>query len=166
MIDDVRRSVLLKAEEVGELRSQTLGDNRRVLVSAAAALRTCFEAGGRLLAFGNGGSATDAMDAVADFRGGRSGTAWASRSAIDLTEDSAILTAIANDIGVAEIFQRQVIAYGRGGDAALALSTSGNSENIIAGAGGGAAARDGHDRDGRLRRRQGRRRSGSPTTSS
>ena len=50
---------------------------------------------------------------------------------IDLTQDSWILTAIANDVGVAQIFQRQVIAYGRAGDAFVVLSTSGNSENLI-----------------------------------
>jgi D-sedoheptulose 7-phosphate isomerase len=65
------------------------------------------------------------MDAVADFRADE-------RRAIDLTEDSAILTAIANDIGTEAIFARQVIAYGRRGDALLALSTSGNSTNVIA----------------------------------
>jgi D-sedoheptulose 7-phosphate isomerase len=69
------------------------------------------------------------MDAVADFRTtSRSGAA---RAAIDLTEDSAILTAIANDIGTDAIFSRQVIAHGAAGDVLLALSTSGNSRNII-----------------------------------
>ena len=57
---------------------------------------------------------------------------WPARRAIDLTEDPSILTAIANDVGVAEIFQRQVIAYGRDGDMLAVLSTSGNSENLIA----------------------------------
>jgi D-sedoheptulose 7-phosphate isomerase len=88
-----------------------------------------------VLALGNGGSATDAMDAVADLREpprmpGR--PPWPARRALDLTEDSAILTAIANDIGTEAIFARQVIAYGGPGDALLALSTSGNSTNIIA----------------------------------
>jgi D-sedoheptulose 7-phosphate isomerase len=64
------------------------------------------------------------MDVVADFRAG-------GRPAIDLTEDPGILTAIANDIGVDAIFSRQVIAYGAGGDTLLALSTSGNSRNVI-----------------------------------
>ncbi len=129
VVDDVRRSILLKAEEVGALREQTLTENRDTLLAAAAELRARFEGGAKLLAFGNGGSATDAMDAVADFRAAPQG--WPARRAIDLTEDASILTAIANDIGVEEIFQRQVIAYGREGDAALALSTSGNSVNII-----------------------------------
>src|SRR6201999_2327398 len=56
---------------------------------------------------------------------------WPARAAIDLTEDSAILTAIANDIGVEAIFARQIIAYGQPGDVVLTLSTSGNSENVI-----------------------------------
>jgi D-sedoheptulose 7-phosphate isomerase len=78
-----------------------------------------------LLALGNGGSATDAMDVVADFRA-------VGRAALDLTEDPGILTAIANDIGPEAIFARQVIAYGHAGDALLALTTSGNSANVIA----------------------------------
>jgi D-sedoheptulose 7-phosphate isomerase len=125
VVDDVRRSVLLKSAEIGALRAQTLGENRATLGEAAAALRLVFERGGKLLALGNGGSATDAMDAVADFRS-------AGRPAIDLTEDAAILTAIANDIGTDAIFSRQVIAYGAAGDALLALSTSGGSTNVIA----------------------------------
>jgi D-sedoheptulose 7-phosphate isomerase len=129
VVDDVRRSILLKSEEIGNLREQTLIDNRDNLLDAAAELRAAFEGGAKLLAFGNGGSATDAMDAVADFRAAPQG--WPPRRAIDLTEDASILTAIANDIGVEEIFQRQVIAYGRGGDAAVALSTSGSSVNVV-----------------------------------
>jgi D-sedoheptulose 7-phosphate isomerase len=124
VVEDVRRSVLMKAREVSELRNQTLTDNASVLVSAAGGLGASFEHGGKLLALGNGGSATDAMDIVADFRAG-------GRPAIDLTEDPAILTALANDIGIDAIFSRQVIAYGATGDALLALSTSGNSSNVI-----------------------------------
>jgi D-sedoheptulose 7-phosphate isomerase len=130
VVDDVRRSVLLKAEEIGALRAQTLRDNREVLAAAAGAVRERLDRGGKLLALGNGGSATDAMDVVADFRDPPAG--WAALPAIDLAEDPAILTAIANDIGVEEIFQRQVIAYGREADVLLAISTSGNSGNVIA----------------------------------
>jgi D-sedoheptulose 7-phosphate isomerase len=124
VVEDVRRSVLIKAEDIGALRTQTLTDNASVLADAAGAIRASFERGGKLLALGNGGSATDAMDVVADFRA-------AGRPAIDLTEDPGILTAIANDIGVEAIFSRQVIAYGGAGDVVLALSTSGNSGNVI-----------------------------------
>jgi D-sedoheptulose 7-phosphate isomerase len=117
--EDVRRSIEAKAEEIGALREQTLHENAEVLAGAAAAMT------GRLLALGNGGSATDAMDVVADFRA-------RGRRALDLTDDPAILTAIANDIGVEAIFSRQVIAYGRAGDTLLTLSTSGSSANVLA----------------------------------
>jgi D-sedoheptulose 7-phosphate isomerase len=130
VIEDVRASVLMKARETGELRRQTLEEGAGTLADAAAALRACFEAGGKLLALGNGGSATDAMDAVADFR--TPPVPWPPRRAIDLTEDPAILTAIANDIGVEAVFARQIIAYGQQDDALLAISTSGNSTNVIA----------------------------------
>ncbi len=126
VLADVRASVLMKAQESGALREQTLSEGRETLEAAATALRRSFDSGGKLLALGNGGSATDAMDVVADLRAGPR-----PRPAIDLTEDSAILTAVANDIGVEEIFQRQVIAYGREGDALLTLSTSGSSANVI-----------------------------------
>jgi D-sedoheptulose 7-phosphate isomerase len=69
------------------------------------------------------------MDIVADFRAAPQG--WPPRRALDLTADSAILTALANDIGTEVIFARQIIAYGKPGDAAVALSTSGNSVNIV-----------------------------------
>ncbi|MDQ3728977.1 MAG: SIS domain-containing protein, partial [Actinomycetota bacterium] len=126
VVADVRESALLKANEVGALREQTLAEGRDVLLAAAAALRSSFEAGGRLLAFGNGGSATDAMDAAADFRAALPDGRGTPRRALDLTEDTSIITAIANDVGIESIFSRQVIAHGRAGDAALALSTSGN----------------------------------------
>ena len=71
------------------------------------------------------------MDVVADFRRPPD-PRWRPRRALDLTEDAAILTAIANDIGIEAIFARQVIAHGREGDALLAISTSGNSANVIA----------------------------------
>jgi D-sedoheptulose 7-phosphate isomerase len=130
VVDDVRRSVLMKAQEISNLRAQTLTDNRHVLLAAAGALRARFDGGGKMLAFGNGGSATDSMDAVADFRLPER-PEWPPRPAIDLCEDAGIITAIANDVGTEMIFSRQVIAYGRAGDAVLALSTSGNSRNII-----------------------------------
>lgn len=137
VLEDVRASVLMKAVEVGELRERTLRAAAPRLVAAARALRESFDGGGRLLVCGNGGSATDAMDLVADFRDPpvnplASPHPWPRRPALDLTEDTAIITALGNDIGPDSIFARQVISYGRAGDALLALSTSGNSRNIIA----------------------------------
>jgi D-sedoheptulose 7-phosphate isomerase len=128
VLADVRGSVLMKAEEIGALRAQTLAEPS--LAEAAATLRDRFEAGGRLLALGNGGSATDAMDVVADLRFPPPG--HCPRPALDLTEDASILTAIANDVGVESVFARQVIAHGRPADALLAFSTSGGSGNVLA----------------------------------
>jgi D-sedoheptulose 7-phosphate isomerase len=142
VVADVRESVLMKAREASELRARTLAEAGPTLIAGALALRSCFDAGGRLLALGNGGSATDAMDVVADLHAGitadptqhagmTSSTHRSPRPALDLTEDTGILTAIANDVGVEAIFSRQVIAHGRPGDALLALSTSGGSANVI-----------------------------------
>jgi D-sedoheptulose 7-phosphate isomerase len=129
VIADVASSALIKSQEVARLRAQTLTEFGSALNAAAEDLRASLDGGGKLLALGNGGSATDAMDVVADFRQPAQGErAW---PAIDLTEDPAILTAIANDIGTEAIFSRQVIAYGAPGDVLLALSTSGNSGNVI-----------------------------------
>ena len=130
VIADVAGSVVMKADEVGALREQTLTEGREPLEAAAAELRARLGAGGTLLALGNGGSATDAMDVVADFRAAPQG--WPARRALDLTDDPAIITALANDIGTDAIFSRQVIAYGGPGDALIALSTSGNSGSVIA----------------------------------
>jgi D-sedoheptulose 7-phosphate isomerase len=130
VVADVRASVLEKAAQASELRAQTLHDGEQGLREAAAALRTRLDAGGRILALGNGGSATDAMDAVADLRFPPDG--WPVRAGIDLTEDPGILTAIANDVGADSIFSRQVIAHGRPNDVLLAFSTSGGSRNVLA----------------------------------
>ena len=130
VLADVAGSVLAKAGEAASLRAATLGEGREVLEAAGRSLRACVEGGGHVLALGNGGSATDAMDAVADLR--RPPPPLTPRPAIDLAEDPSILTAVANDVGVGSMFARQVIAYGRPGDALLAFSTSGGSENVLA----------------------------------
>ncbi len=129
VVADVRRSVVMKAEEVTALRAQTLSEFAEPLGAAAAAVRSAFDAGGQLLALGNGGSATDAMDLVADLREPSFG--GPPRRALDLTEDAGIITALANDIGTDAIFSRQVIAYGRRGDVLVVLSTSGNSLSVV-----------------------------------
>jgi D-sedoheptulose 7-phosphate isomerase len=121
----------MKAEEVAELRAETLTEHAEELATAAAATRATLDAGGTVLAFGNGGSATDAEDVVADFRAAPQ--RWPARRALNLSADAAILTALANDVGPEVLFARQLIAYGRERDVALALSTSGNSANIVAG---------------------------------
>jgi phosphoheptose isomerase len=108
------------------------------VVEAAAAMRTAFAAGGKVLVFGNGGSATDAQHLVAElvgrFERDRGGLA-----AVALTADASVLTSIANDDSFARVFARQVEALGRSGDVALGISTSGNSANVLAGLDAAAA---------------------------
>ena len=129
ILADVKQSILLKADEISALRRQTLTEYADELVTAAGVVRERLDAGGRIIALGNGGSATDAMDVVADFRTPMFG--GPPRRALDLTEDTGIITAVANDIGTDAIFLRQVIAYGRRGDVLMALSTSGNSLSVL-----------------------------------
>jgi D-sedoheptulose 7-phosphate isomerase len=131
VLTDVRASALMKAHEAHALREATLRDHGVELGEAAVSLGECLRGGGRLLALGNGGSATDATDAVADFVSPPPSFGWPPRSALDLCADTAIITAIANDIGTEAIFARQIIAYGRPGDVLLALSTSGTSVSVL-----------------------------------
>ena len=130
VLADVRASVLMKAREIEALREGTVRDARPAIAAAAAALRAVSDGGGTLLALGNGGSATDAMDFVADLTRPLPGGAGRARRAIDLSADAAIVTAIANDIGPQAVFARQVIAYGASGDALIAFSTSGDSRSV------------------------------------
>ena len=88
----------------------------------------CFAGGGRLFAFGNGGSATDAEGAVALFGHPPHGRPL---PALSLVDDRAVLTALANDIGFDVVFSRQIIAHARAGDIAVGFSTSGDSRNVV-----------------------------------
>src|SRR3954470_6207094 len=100
---------------------------RKIAAAIIAALRS----GNKLLIIGNGGSAADAQHIAAEIVGRykQDRPAWA---AIALTTDSSALTAIANDYGFEQVFARQVEALGKPGDILLALSTSGQSPNILA----------------------------------
>jgi phosphoheptose isomerase len=100
------------------------------IVRAADLVKTCLLGGGKLLACGNGGSAADVSDFTTEyvcrFVGDRP-----SFPAINLTSDGSLLTATGNDYGFEEIFSRQVRGFGKPGDVLIALSTSGNSRNIV-----------------------------------
>jgi D-sedoheptulose 7-phosphate isomerase len=122
----------MKSDGVSRLRERTVMDGGEVLAAAAAETAGAFAAGGRLLALGNGGSATDAMDVVADLIAPPGARGWPPRPALDLTADAAVITALANDIGADAVFSRQVIAHGRPGDVLLTLSTSGSSPSVLA----------------------------------
>lgn len=129
VVADVRQSVITKARDVTALRIAMMDRSTDSLLKAAELLRSAFTKGRAAIVFGNGGSATDAMDAAADLR--FPPARMRSYRTLDLTEDTAVLTAIANDVGTDGIFSRQIIAYGQPGDVAIAFSTSGNSRNVI-----------------------------------
>ena len=103
----------------------------RPIADAVSAVVGCITAGGKVLACGNGGSAADAQHFAAEFVG-RYERERPELGAIALTTDSSILTAIANDYDFSVIFSKQVRALGVAGDVLLAMSTSGNSANVLA----------------------------------
>jgi len=102
-----------------------------IIVQAADVFTECLLSDGKLLACGNGGSASDAQHFAAEMVG-RFERERPELPAISLATDTSILTAIANDYDYVQVFAKQVRALGRTGDALLALSTSGNSANVIA----------------------------------
>ena len=101
------------------------------IADAVSALVGCITGGGKVLACGNGGSAADAQHFAAEFVG-RFERERPGLAAIALTVDTSILTAVGNDYGYEAIFSKQVEALGSPGDVLLALSTSGNSANVLA----------------------------------
>lgn len=130
LLTQVRHSTLEKCREVIALRRATLEQSGKQIIAAGKAMAQAFAAGATLLAFGNGGSTTDAQDLVCEllvppFPG------WRPLPAIALTNDIAVITAVGNDVGFDSIFARQVIALGQHGDIALGISTSGNSSNML-----------------------------------
>ena len=129
VLDQVRTSTVAKAQEVIELREAIAARDGDRLARCAADCADRFAAGGRLLAFGNGGSATDAQAITTLFL--NSGDGARPLPALSLASDPAVLTALCNDIGVEVVFARQIAAFGRQADIAIGLSTSGNSENLL-----------------------------------
>jgi D-sedoheptulose 7-phosphate isomerase len=108
------------------------------IAEAASAIVACLRTGGKLIAFGNGGSASDAQHMVAELVG-KYAVKRQALAAIALTTNSSSLTAIANDFGFEEIFARQLEALGKPQDVVLAISTSGNSSNVLRGLGAAKA---------------------------
>jgi D-sedoheptulose 7-phosphate isomerase len=100
------------------------------IVRAGTIMLECLQAGGKVIAFGNGGSAADAQHFTAELVG-RYRADRRAIAAIALTTDSSALTSISNDLGFENIFSRQLEAIGKPGDVALAISTSGNSPNVL-----------------------------------
>jgi phosphoheptose isomerase len=118
---------------------ETIALHRRVrdtvqeaIVDAAAAIGSVLAAGGKVLVFGNGGSATDAQHFAAELVG-RFERERVGLAVLALTTDGSVLTSVANDYTFERIFARQIEALGRRGDVAVGISTSGNSANVLAG---------------------------------
>ena len=129
VLEEVRRSTVAKTEEIVELRRVISERDGALLMSCAADAAARFAAGGRLLAFGNGGSATDAQQLATTFLNPGGGAR--PLPALGLAADTSVVTALCNDIGVDVVFARQIAAFGRRNDIAVGLSTSGNSENLL-----------------------------------
>jgi D-sedoheptulose 7-phosphate isomerase len=130
IVDEVADSIRMKVQEDAKLREQVAREEADRMVSAAAAIGERVRRGGKLILFGNGGSATDANDWASDCFYPPSG--YAPIPAVSLSVEPANITALANDVGVEVVFLRQLIAQARPEDVAVGISTSGGSKNVIA----------------------------------
>ena len=151
-------SVRQKASHHQEVIDAFFAKNGQAVVDAAGALAEVYRRDGRLYSMGNGGSSCDAAHVAVEFlhpiTAGRPAL-----TAVDLTADRTMITAVANDVGFQHVFVRQVIAQARQGDGLIGLSTSGNSDNLVkafvkakemgvitVGLAGMSGGRDGEDR--------------------
>ncbi|GAA5195572.1 SIS domain-containing protein [Rugosimonospora acidiphila] len=131
LLAEVRRSTVDKAYEIIELRRRIVEREAARIEACSAELARAFASGARLLAFGNGGSSTDAQDLASLFMSAGDGAPELALPAFALTNDSALVTALSNDVGFEAVFARQIAALGRPGDIAVGLSTSGDSPNLL-----------------------------------
>ncbi|HEX6524764.1 MAG TPA: SIS domain-containing protein [Streptosporangiaceae bacterium] len=136
VLEQVRASTVAKAEEILGLRQTIATRDGKRLAECAQRATERFNAGGRLFAFGNGGSATDAAQLATLFLNPgppvRPGAANAKAlPAFSLANDTSVVTALCNDVGVDVVFARQLAAFGTRNDIAVGLSTSGNSGNLL-----------------------------------
>jgi phosphoheptose isomerase len=117
-------------EEAIALHERVKGMDLRPVVDAAAAIVEAIQSGGKMLLFGNGGSAADAQHVAADLVG-RYQRERPALAAVALTTDASVVTSVANDYAFDRVFARQIEALGRPGDVALGISTSGASANVV-----------------------------------
>ena len=120
---------LQKSAESNELRRRLVAERGADIAACARALSNAIVSGGRVLVCGNGGSATSAADMVGEMMHPAAGRAEV--PALCFTADVAVVTAVANDVSFDDVFVRQLLALGRRGDVLVAISTSGNSENLV-----------------------------------
>jgi len=129
VVAEVAASIQMKVHDDALLRAQVAREESEKIGNAAMAIRERIERGGKLILFGNGGSATDANDWAIDCV--MPPTGYEPIPAVSLSMEPANLSAIANDVGTELIFQRQLIAQARPNDVAIGISTSGGSKNIV-----------------------------------
>jgi D-sedoheptulose 7-phosphate isomerase len=129
IVDDVAASILMKVRDDTMLRTRLAKEEAEQLAATALAIHEKLTRGGKLIIFGNGGSATDANDWAMDCVLPAAGRL--SIPAVSLSMEPAIITALANDVGTEVIFLRQLMAQARPGDVAIGISTSGGSRNIV-----------------------------------
>lgn len=129
--ETARVLVISRLSESAELRRHLIESEVDSIVLAGEAIRDAFDQGGKVLIFGNGGSAADAQHIAAEFVG-RFIEERSPLPALALTTDSSAVTAIGNDYGFEQIFARQINALGNSRDVAIAISTSGHSANVLA----------------------------------
>lgn len=127
----MKEEIIQAFEDSIRVKRAFLRDNLERLTAAIEIIAAALERGNKLLLFGNGGSAADAQHIAAEFVN-RFLIERRPLPAIALTTDTSVLTSIANDYDYREIFARQVTALGQPRDVALAISTSGNSANVLA----------------------------------
>jgi D-sedoheptulose 7-phosphate isomerase len=125
----VASSILMKVADDAALRAKVAGEEAEHIGAATMAIHERLRRGGKLILFGNGGSATDANDWAIDCVAPPPGMRPV--LALSLSMEAATVTAIANDVGTDVVFLRQLIAHGEPGDVAVAISTSGGSRNVI-----------------------------------
>ena len=128
----MKQQVLNAFADSASVKQQFAREHADRIVQVANLIGTAFREGHKVLLFGNGGSATDAAHIAAEFVG-RYHRERAPLPAIALATDIAAITCIANDYGYDELFARQIRAHGQKGDIAIAISTSGNSPNVLKG---------------------------------
>jgi len=126
----MENTILKRFKESGEVKTRFLKENLSQLLDAIKLIVHAFEGGNKLFFFGNGGSAADAQHLAAEFIN-RYVMDRPPLPAIALTTDTSILTSVSNDFTFNEIFAKQLRALGKEGDVAVAISTSGNSSNVI-----------------------------------
>ncbi|MGQ0792505.1 MAG: D-sedoheptulose 7-phosphate isomerase [Deltaproteobacteria bacterium] len=122
--------IISKLRESAEIKLKLAKESLQEIADAAELIQKCLRAGGKVLIFGNGGSASDSQHIAAELVN-RYQKERKALAALALTTDASILTSISNDSGFENVFSRQIEALGKKGDVAWGISTSGRSPNVV-----------------------------------